>query len=116
MGEMRKEERMSKPSGSYETSDRSFYAKCPFQLTEDVTLLTAAYPKSGRIETHLKKGLGVTLVNGQQVLCATKEHGCESGTAVLVFTDENMPPENRGLAGQIIVVPSRLLQIHPDVS
>ncbi|MBU6141636.1 hypothetical protein KGO95_00770 [Patescibacteria group bacterium] len=104
----------------YKPAERTIHLTCQLQLIQDVTLVLIARYGDDPERVELKAGLGLTLVDDRQMFCAVEDKcsssGCRCDSGPLVRIDESKGVEiDRRYIGRAVVIPARLLTLHPNV-
>jgi|GEM_PF-6487436 len=94
-------------------AERSIHLKCQLILNEDVILIFIRNYNDNPEEMKLKKGTNLTLINDQQMFCAT-DRGCGNGPLVRIDETNNAEFDNR-YVGRCVIIPARFLSLHPNV-
>ena len=97
----------------FKPNERQIHLKCQLQLKMDVILILILRYGENPERVELKKGTNLTLINDQQIFCAT-DQGCGNGP--LVRVDETRELEmQKEYVGRLVVVPAIFLKLHPNV-
>lgn len=97
----------------FKPGERAIHLKCQLQLAMDVILIIIQRYNDEPEKVELKKGTNLTLINDQQMFCAT-DQGCGNGPLVRIDETHGIKIEERYI-GRSVIIPARFLILHPNV-
>lgn len=97
----------------FNPADRQIHLKCQLQLRRDVALILVPRYGDDPKKMELKKGTNLTLLDDQQLFCAT-DQGCGNGPLVRIDESKDIETEKKYI-GRSVVIPARFLKLHPNM-